>query len=130
MGGAPDQEMTWDDVGLDPNVTYYYALRAIDKAGNSSSVVADPEVTATIIEETVVEGITGEEVILLPSGEATGKVLGEEEEDAEEIVVGESETTFDEAVDTLTGTTKGRIIAISAFLLGLILYFISRRRKK
>lgn len=129
LGGAPDQEMTWDDVGLDSSITYYYALRAIDKAGNSSSVVADPEVTATIIEETITGGTAGEEVILLPSGEATGKVLGEEEEDVEEIVVGEPETAFDEAVDTLTGTTKGRIAAISAFVVGLILFFFTRRRR-
>jgi hypothetical protein len=129
LGGAPDQEMTWDDVGLDSSITYYYALRAIDKAGNSSSVVADPEVTATIIEETIAGGTVGEEVILLPSGEATGRVLGEEEEDVEEIVVGEPETAFDEAVDTLTGTTKGRIAAISAFVVGLILFFFTRRRR-
>lgn len=129
LGGAPDQEMTWDDVGLDPNITYYYALRAIDKAGNSSSVVADSEVTATIIEETIAGGITGEEVILLPSGERAGQVLGEEEEDMEVIVVEEPESAFNEAVDTLTGTTKGRIAAISAFVIGLILYYFTRRRQ-
>jgi len=129
LGGAPDQEMTWDDAGLDPSITYYYALRAIDKAGNSSSVVADPEVTATTIEEAVAGDTAGEEVILLPSGEAIGKVLGEEEEDVEEIVVGEPETAFDEAVDTLTGTTKGRIAAISAFVVGLILFFFTKRRR-
>jgi hypothetical protein len=129
LGGAPDQEMTWDDVGLDSSITYYYALRAIDKAGNSSSVVADPEVTATVItEEVVTESEAGEEVILLPSGEGEGRVLGEEE-DIEEIVVDEPETAFGEAVDTLTGTTKGRIAAISAFVVGLILYFITKRRK-
>jgi hypothetical protein len=122
--------MTWDDVGLDPNVTYYYALRAIDKAGNSSSVVADPEVTATIIEETVTGGAAGEEVVLFPSGEETGQVLGEEEEDVEVVVVEEPETAFDKAVDTLTGTTKGRIAAIGAFVIGLILYFFTRRRRQ
>jgi len=130
LGGAPDDEMTWDNFGLDPNTTYYYALRAIDKAGNSSSVVADPEVTATRIEETITGGTVGEEVILFPSGEGTGQVLGEEEEDVEEIVVGEPETSFDEAVDTLTGTTKGRIAAVSAFVIGLILYFFTRRRRQ
>lgn len=129
LGGAPDQEMTWDDVGLDSSITYYYALRAIDKAGNSSSVIADPEVTATIIEETIAGGITGEEVILLPSGEGAGQVLGEEEEDVEVIVVEEPESAFNEAVDTLTGTTKGRIAAISAFVIGLILYYFTRRRQ-
>jgi hypothetical protein len=130
LGGAPDEEKDWDNFGLDPNTTYYYALRAIDKAGNSSSVVADPEVTATRIEETIVGGTAGEEVILFPSGEGTGQVLGEEEEDVEEIVVEEPETAFGEAVDTLTGTTKGRIAAVSAFVIGLILYFFTRRRRQ
>ena len=130
LGGAPDQEMTWDNFGLDPNTTYYYALRAIDKAGNSSSVVADPEVTATRIEETITGGTTEEEVILLPSGEDVGQVLGEEEEEMEEIVVEEPENAFGEAVDTLTGTSKGRIAAVSAFVIGLILYFFTRRRRQ
>ena len=130
LGGAPDQEMTWDDVGLDSSITYYYALRAIDKAGNSSSVVADPEVTATRIEETIAGGTAGEEVILFPSGEGAGQVLGEEEEDVEEIVVEEPGAAFNEAVDTLTGTSKGRIAAVSAFVIGLILYFFTRRRRQ
>jgi len=92
-------------------------------------VVADPEVTATRIEETIAGGTAGEEVILFPSGEGTGQVLGEEEEDVEEIVVEEPETSFDEAVDTLTGTTKGRIVAVSAFVIGLILYLFTKRRR-
>jgi hypothetical protein len=60
------------------------------------------------------------------SGDDSEEVLGEETE----IVVEEPETPLDETVDILSKTAKGRILAISAFLLGLILYFISRRRKK
>jgi len=58
--------------------------------------------------------------------EDSEEVLGEETE----IVTEEPETAFDEAVGTLTGTNKGRIAAISAFLLGLILYFLARRRRR
>jgi len=45
VGGAPDAEMSWDNFGLDASKTYYYALRAIDKADNSASLVGDAEVT-------------------------------------------------------------------------------------
>jgi len=53
------------------------------------------------------------------------EVLGEETE----IDTEEPETPLDEAVGILSRTAKGRILAISAFLLGLILYFIAGRRK-
>jgi hypothetical protein len=58
--------------------------------------------------------------------EDSEEVLGEEAE----IGTEEPETPLDEAVNILSRTTKGRILAISAFLLGLLLYFISRRRRK
>lgn len=58
--------------------------------------------------------------------EDSEEVLGEETE----IVAEEPETPLDEAIGILSRTTKGRILAISAFLLGLILYFISKRRRE
>lgn len=40
-GGAPDAEVSWDNLGLDTSKEYYYALRAVDKADNSAGLVAD-----------------------------------------------------------------------------------------
>ena len=48
----------------------------------------------------------------------------------EEIVEGDSETAFNDAVNTLTGTTKGKIAAISAFVIGLILFFFTNKRRQ
>lgn len=131
VGGAADDEVTWENIGLTSGNEYYYALRAVDNAGNSSSLVGDG---GTIVEETIkVEGgATEEEVVLLPSGKEVGQVLGEEEEEGamEEVILGESETAFDEAVNTLTRTTKGKIAAISAFVIGLILFFFTNKRKQ
>jgi hypothetical protein len=144
LGGAPDQEMTFDNTGLDPNMTYYYALRAVDKAGNAASIVADPEVTTTIVTETVVTqaGTTGEgEVVVLPQ-EGDGQVLGEGDEegmdeDGNEIEMIESPTpeepqsiaeSYNEARATLFNTARGRLALFGALLLGAISYFIWRRR--
>ena len=38
VGGSYDSDMTWDNPGLDGSKTYYYALRAIDKAGNPAGI--------------------------------------------------------------------------------------------
>lgn len=65
------------------------------------------------------------EVITATEEENSGDILGEEAE----IVTEEPETAFNEAVDTLTRTTKGRIAAIGAFVIGLILFFFTRRRR-
>jgi hypothetical protein len=139
VGGAPDDEVTWDNIGLTAGEEYYYALRAVDEAGNSSSLVGDGG--GTVTEEVVVteEETTGggSEIIVLPREEGVGgEVLGEEANGEEtDISLGMEEEnktvqeSFDEAVGTLTGTSVGRAVAIGAFVVGLIIYFITRRRR-
>jgi len=74
VGGAPDTDATWDNI-VDASKTFYYALRAVDKAGNPSSLVADT--VTTVVVETV-EG-TSETVVSLPSESgAGGSVLGDD----------------------------------------------------
>lgn len=141
-GGSPDDDMIFDDVGLDTNKTYYYALRAVDKAGNASSIVADPEViqTTTTTEEGEVDGgtQTAGEVVILPQEE--GQVLGEtgdkEVQEVEEMEVMESPSpspegiadAYNQAKLTLFNTTKGKLALFGALVLGFISYFIWRRR--
>lgn len=76
VGGAPDTEMSWDNFGLDSSKEYYYALRAVDKANNSASLVGD---TVTIVGPSSVSGSStqtksGSDVVALPKEE---KVLAE-----------------------------------------------------
>ncbi|MEJ2441643.1 MAG: fibronectin type III domain-containing protein [Patescibacteria group bacterium] len=138
VGGAPDDEISWDNIGLTAGEEYYYALRAVDEAGNSSSLVGDGG--GTVTEEAVVtegEGETGSDLVILPREQGTGgEVLGEEANgEDEDVSLGMEEEggTFQEslngAVDTLTGSTVTKVVIV-VFGVGVILYFISRRRKK
>lgn len=82
-GGAPDAEVTYEDnSGLDPNKTYYYALRAIDNAGNASGVVADAEATVTAGQVEGASTTNTGPVTILPKTQANGQVLGEESSEA------------------------------------------------
>jgi len=76
-GGAPDSLQTWDNSGLDPNKTYYYAVRAVDKAGNPSGVVADPDTNVQVlgVAATATPGAEGV-VTTLPK---EGEVLADED---------------------------------------------------
>ena len=90
IGGNKEEEMYWDNVGLDSNKEYFYAIRALDKAGNASSIVADPETTVTSSSTTpaVVYGEGTGGGFLLPDeddtedmDEESGDVLGDENEE-------------------------------------------------
>jgi len=74
-GGNPGDTMSWDDNGLDPNKEYYYNIRALDKAGNSSSLVGDSGTTTTVLGASTTP-ISGGVVTVLPKEKASGSVLG------------------------------------------------------
>jgi hypothetical protein len=88
VGGGINADVTWDNVGLDSNKTYYYAVRAVDKAGNVSGIVADPETVTVLGASATTEGAS-QQVTNLPE-EATptiaeekgagGNILGQESE--------------------------------------------------
>jgi len=101
VGGAKEQEMTWDDFGLDPSKTYFYALRAVDHAGNGSGLVSDVSDT---IEETITTSAQGE-VSILPRSE--GSVLGDE--DTSMVNDGDEGTDSEKMLDTtmLDGEVAG-----------------------
>ncbi len=74
LGGAPDAEMSWEDTGLIEGKEYFYALRAVDKADNSSSLVGDAgtvQGTTTVTQAQAPEG----KVVFVPEEE--GQVLPE-----------------------------------------------------
>jgi hypothetical protein len=79
-GGSPDTEQTWDNPGLDLSKTYYYAIRAVDKAGNPSSVVADSDSQVQVLGVAATAGVDKEsKVASLPKEDKSGSVLGEEQ---------------------------------------------------
>jgi hypothetical protein len=132
--GPTDTNMSWDDAGLDPNKTYYYIIRALDKAGNSSGLVGD---AGTVISTTTVttQGATGtgqggeSTVTSLPQEEAQGEVLQEATEVPVEEEAGPVKAAVDEAVSRVKTSTVLAGTLIGAFVLGLIWYFASRRRQ-
>ena len=78
VSGGAGSDMTYDEHQPDANKTYYYAIRALDAAGNSSSLVGDAGVTYTTTTTTQgAAGGTGGQVTTLPS-DGQGSVLGEE----------------------------------------------------
>ncbi|MGB9911261.1 MAG: SdrD B-like domain-containing protein [Microgenomates group bacterium] len=131
-GGSPDQEMDFVDCCLIPNKEYYYALRAIDKAGNASSLVGDGgstyyiEVTPTPSETSKVE-----EVKILPKEEKKGEILGEEATSpGEEKASLEEKTTEESIINKVTKNKKILLLGggIILIILGGTFFLLSRRR--
>lgn len=67
VGGSRNTNVIWENVGLDASKDYYYAVRAVDKAGNASGLVSDPE--TSIIVGTAASISTEEEVLIYPTQE-------------------------------------------------------------
>ncbi|MDD3679533.1 MAG: hypothetical protein PHX72_01615 [Candidatus Shapirobacteria bacterium] len=89
-GGTPGEKMTWENSSLEKNTTYYYALRVIDRAGNSSSLVTDApgeviEGEVTDVGEEIVGAIAESETVLLTEEErlAQESITSEEGEQEE-----------------------------------------------
>ncbi|MBI3396978.1 hypothetical protein HY045_00720 [Candidatus Woesebacteria bacterium] len=74
VGGAPQAEASWDNNGLDGSKEYYYILRAVDNADNSSSIVGDAGVT-TIVGSPTPKPATNGKVSILPNEGVSGEVL-------------------------------------------------------
>jgi hypothetical protein len=79
QGGVKNTDYSWTDTGIDSTKNYYYLIRALDFAGNSSSLVGD----VYVIEESPSPGSqttapSGEKVTVLPKEGGGGSVLGEE----------------------------------------------------
>ena len=78
VSGSPDSDMTYDEHQPDPTKTYYYALRALDHAGNSSSLVGDGgTTTSTTGSTTPASGGSSGSVVSVPGDQGTGgSILG------------------------------------------------------
>ncbi len=78
INSSPNSDMTYEDhFGMVAGKTYYYYIRALDHAGNSSALVGDGGGTVTVI-TTGTPSSTGGKVTILPKNEGVGSVLGTE----------------------------------------------------
>lgn len=78
VSGGSNSDMTYEDhFAPDAGKTYFYALRALDHAGNSSSLVGDGNTETTVVTTTPTPGPSGK-VTVLPVQEGSGSVLGSE----------------------------------------------------
>lgn len=138
MGGNPGDTMSWDNGGLDPNKEYYYVIRALDHANNSSSLVGDAGVTTT----STTTGASGGAVLgSSTGGTGSGNVT---QLPKEEVLGGESGvfTPAPEAATDVTNTAETvrtgllnwvlthKAVTLGVILaLGLLWYFLRRRSK-
>jgi hypothetical protein len=129
LGGPPDTNESWDNVGLDPNKNYYYAIRALDKAGNASSLVSDNVVTTYITPSPSIGGSVNQ----LPKEEPTpGEVLGQGDNLQEnQGIEAPSQNVVQKVVQFAKDRTKITVGILAG--LGIIIYAIYgylRKRKK
>ena len=133
VGGAPDAQKEYIDNGVSPDKTYYYIIRALDKAGNSSSLVGDTTTTTVLGTSTTATGGQGGEgtVRVLPTEEEPeGEVLKESTEQAPAEEAGPVKEAVDEAVTRISTNRTLTWAAIAAFALGLLSFFFFRRRNR
>lgn len=127
VAGGGDSDMTYEDHGLDPNKTYYYAIRALDKAGNSSGLVGDAGTTVlgTSTQATTTPR-TSSKVVSLPKEEA-GQVLPESTEASKEAVE-EPKGALGGVVEFAKNRTKLTVLILAG--VGFLGYLLYRKTRK
>lgn len=133
VSGSPNSDMTYDDnFAPDPNKTYFYDIRAVDHAGNSSSLVGDGgTTTGSTTTSTATPKPSSGKVTTLPVEQANGgSVLGTEAAAAPQASL---ETT--PAAGTQTGNLFAWILGHKKLSLGVALglivigYLLFRKKK-
>lgn len=132
VAGGANSDMTYDDHTPDPNKTYYYAIRALDKAGNSSSLVGDAGTTVTGTVQgtsTASSGTEGKVSTLHKEGEVLSKAT--EEATATQIGIGaESKKIWDTNPILFFITHRKKLtLLIAAIVFGLPALIIYLRKK-
>ena len=124
IAGAPNANMSWDDNGVSSDKTYYYIIRALDKAGNSSGLVGDSQTTFVLGTTAPSAGQAGQVQVLPKEKAVGGEVLPQSTQEAEK------EGTVEDFGET--GSKVGKVLtgaAILAVLAGGIWYFVSKRKR-
>jgi len=125
IAGAPNANMSWDDNGVSSDKTYYYIIRALDKAGNSSGLVGDSQ-TTTVLGTTAPSAGQAGQVQVLPKEKAVGGEVLPQSSTGEAEKAGTAEGLGE------AGSKVGKVLtgaAILAVLAGGIWYFVSKRKR-
>lgn len=130
--GSPDSQMTHTVNVPDNSKTYYYLIRALDKAGNSSGLVGDVSLTATVT--TVNPAGTSQNgssnVTVLPKTSGSGgQVLGTDAEKVESTATPSSITVEENSTGNQNSNNK-YYYGIGLLVLGFVLYFFFKKGKK
>jgi hypothetical protein len=125
ISGSKDTKMSSNDGAVIDGKDYFYALRAVDKAGNASGVVGDGGITTTVQVTPTPGGSTTGNVNLLPkenTGGSSGQILGGETESAQPTP--ESQTGLPSALEGATKAVSdmgtGQKMILILIILGLI----------
>ncbi len=126
--GSPDSEMTYS-VNVD-SLKLYYAIRAIDKAGNSSSLVGNGgSISTTATVSAKPSSGRNETVTALPK---EGSVLAEETSVPEpsSLDLREKEGLVNNLRDLVSDNPKISLyLGLALVLLGIVIYFIRTKKK-
>ncbi len=132
IGGSKNSNVTWENLGLDSSKDYYYAVRAVDKAGNASGLVADPE-TSTVV-GLAASTTSQEEVVLYPTEKIEDR--GEQEKSDENVLGDANKTDKEESdkniVKKIVQFAKERTKITAGITIGIaiVLYFAYKKIKE
>lgn len=140
VNGGADSDMTYDD-HFTPNAgkDYYYDIRAIDKAGNSSSLAGDGTGTTyvEVLGESTSPTPSSGTVINISKEKATGSILGAEASPEPSSEASGSQIVNDSVLNTNPGALKwvlthkkislGILLLVTALISG---FFYFKRKNK
>lgn len=141
QAGGADSQMTFEDhFSKQVGKTYYYDLRAIDKAGNSSDLIGDGSSVVTTVTTTPAPGTSGSSnVTQLPggSGGGSGSVLGTETTEspspegtaASTSMEGSSSTSQSPLQWVLTHKKISLAVVAGLILLGYAVNYFSKKNR-
>lgn len=124
-GGSKNEKMTFNDGSVQLDVTYYYALRAIDHAGNISGITTDAPGTMITVTVTGVKATSSPRkttylsvtpAVVKKEGEVNGGV-------SDEGVTEEGKTT------NFILKSKNSLFILAGGVILILAYIIYRRRK-
>ncbi len=136
INSSANSDMTYEDhFGPLPGKTYYYVIRALDHAGNSSGLVGDSDTTVSSTTTTTTTGggvlgtSTSGKVVQLPE---EGDVLGGVVDGTPGPTNGETEgsTPAEEKTGALNWILTHKKISLGTLAALLLVYYFLRSRKK
>ena len=129
--GTPNSEMTYSVNIPDTTKTYYYSIRAVDKAGNTSSLVGDGSTTtSSTVTQTPAQNTSSAVTTLPKEGTSSnGQVLGDEESIVDATTPEPADTLIEKIGEKLP-SNKSFYIGLGLVVLAVILYRYFKRSKK